>query len=294
MFTHYILSGKRTAHALTAVGVIVMAGCVQTNAALMDNGLHLARTCPAGVRLYSTPSKVQAQFEEVAILNSSGLSEWTNESQMMESMRKKAAELGATGVIMDNIKEASEGAKVAAQVLGGVTQRRGKSVAIYVPSDTARVAAVCSGRSVAGTASIASQSNTASNAATTPPSVAPQASKASGNPTAAKLQEDSSSGTWSQVSVGRPMSGSDREAAVKAFEAGNAAVGRHEWDRAELSYQRAILLDGSVAKYHAAMGSLMMLLHRWADAEASYTAAMLIDVDNADYRRYVKEARLRR
>jgi hypothetical protein len=248
------------------------------------------------VKLYSTPSKVEAQFEEVAILNSSGLSEWTNESQMMESMRKKAAELGATGVIMDNIKEASEGAKVAAQVLGGVTQRRGKSVAIYVPSDTARVAAVCSGKNVAATASAVSQSTvSAKAAAASPPSVEPQVSKAASNTAAAKTQEDpSSSATWSRVAVGRPMSESDRDAAVKAFDIGNAAVGRHDWDKAELSYQRAILLDGSVAKYHAAMGSLMMLLHRWADAEASYTAAMLIDVDNSEYRRYVKEARLRR
>jgi hypothetical protein len=214
---------------------------------------------------------------------------------MMESMRKKAAELGANGVIMDNIKEASEGAKVAAQVLGGITQRRGKSVAIFVPSDTARVSAICGGKSGSQAASIATQSSSTTKPAA-PTRAEPEPAKPSAaSPSAAKIQDDTSnSGTWAQVSVGKPMSESDRDAAVKAFETGKAAVGRHEWDKAELSYQRAILLDGSVAKYHAAMGSLMMLLHRWADAEASYTAAMLIDVDNAEYRRYVKEARLRR
>lgn len=71
-------------------------------------------------------------------------------------------------------------------------------------------------------------------------------------------------------------------------------MGTHEWVKAEETFQKAILLDGSVAEYHAALGALMMTLHRWVDAESSYTAAMLLDVDNADYRQKLKEARSRR
>lgn len=103
-----------------------------------------------------------------------------------------------------------------------------------------------------------------------------------------------SSATRGQATIGAPLSEADRDAAVRAFEEGNAYVGTHEWAKAEQSFQKALLLDGSVAKYHAAMGSLMMLLHRWVDAEAAYSAAVLLDVDNPDYRRALKEARARR
>jgi hypothetical protein len=103
-----------------------------------------------------------------------------------------------------------------------------------------------------------------------------------------------SSGLHAQAGIGAPLTEEDRIAAAAAFEEGNGYLGRHEWAKAEQSYQRAILHDGSVGKYHAALGALMMVLHRWVDAEASYSAAVLIDVDNPEYRRLLKEARARR
>jgi hypothetical protein len=93
--------------------------------------------------LYTTPASVGGPYTEVALLNSTGASGWTTESGMMKSMRKKAADVGANGIIMGNIDEPGAGAKVAAAVFGTATERKGKSVAIYVPTDTARVRDVC-------------------------------------------------------------------------------------------------------------------------------------------------------
>jgi hypothetical protein len=101
-------------------------------------------------------------------------------------------------------------------------------------------------------------------------------------------------GLHSQANIGAPRSEEERQAAIEAFEDGQRYLGSHEWTKAEQSFQKALLYDGSVAKYHAALGALMMTLHRWVDAEASYSAAVLIDVDNAEYRRLLKEARARR
>jgi hypothetical protein len=105
---------------------------------------------------------------------------------------------------------------------------------------------------------------------------------------------ESSEGLHAQASIGQPVSEEERAAAAQAFEDGKAYLGRHEWVKAEQSFQKAVLHDGSLAKYHAALGNLMMTLHRWVDAEASYSAAVLIDVDNPEYRRLLKEARARR
>ena len=125
---------------LAALGVVA---CTQTNAALMDNSIHLARTCPDAVKIYSTPANVGAEYVEVALLNSAGNTGFTTESGMMKSMRKKAADVGANGIIMGNINEPGAGAKVAAAIFGGSPERKGKSVAIFVVSDTARVSRVC-------------------------------------------------------------------------------------------------------------------------------------------------------
>ena len=130
---------------LVVVISMLAAACTRTNAALMDNSIHLARTCPDGVKIYTSPEKVGADYQEIALLNSAGSSGFTTESGMMKSMRKKAAGVGANGIIMGSIDEPGAGAKVAAAIFGvaGSAERKGKSVAIYVPSDAGRVASVC-------------------------------------------------------------------------------------------------------------------------------------------------------
>jgi len=109
----------------------------------MDNSLRLAPTCPDAVKMYSSPSAVGSTYQEVALLNSSANTGFTTEAGMMKSMRKKAAEVGANGIIMGNIDEPGAGAKVAAAVFGTGAERKGKSVAIFVASDTARVRSFC-------------------------------------------------------------------------------------------------------------------------------------------------------
>jgi hypothetical protein len=123
-----------------------MVGCVSTNATVLDPSLKLARTCPDAVRLFTSPSKVTSPYREVALLHSKGGSDWSNEEQMMESMREKAAELGANGVILDNIDEPSALTKVIGAVAKTGTQRKGKALAIYIPADSPNAAMVCSSK----------------------------------------------------------------------------------------------------------------------------------------------------
>ena len=126
--------------------VLALLACVSTNATVLDPTLKLAQTCPDAVKLYTTPSRVPSAYREVALLNSKGESNWSNERQMMESMREKAAELGANGIILDNIDEPSALTKVIGHVAKTGTQRKGKALAIYVPADSSTAATVCSSR----------------------------------------------------------------------------------------------------------------------------------------------------
>ena len=116
-----------------AVVIVSLAGCVTTNASRL--GAPTASrpaVLPQSVALYRTAEQVRGQYEEVALLNSAGDSAFTDEAKMFESMKKKAGELGANGIILDAISEPSAGAKVAGAIFGVSAQRKGKAVAIYV------------------------------------------------------------------------------------------------------------------------------------------------------------------
>ena len=118
---------------LAAVLALSLPACVTTNAsrlgtATADRPLVL----PQNVALYRVASQVPRQYEEVALLNSTGDSGFTDEAKMFESMKKKAGEMGANGVILDAVSEPGSGAKVAAAIFGVSAQRKGKALAIWV------------------------------------------------------------------------------------------------------------------------------------------------------------------
>lgn len=134
---------NRIALALVAAGV---AGCVSTNAALMDASVKLPPICKEGVALFSTTDKVGKDYKEIAILNSKGESSMTTEADMYESQQKKAASLGANGIIVNNINEPKPGTKIIAAIVGVSAERKGSAMAIHIPEDTARVRIACAGK----------------------------------------------------------------------------------------------------------------------------------------------------
>jgi hypothetical protein len=58
------------------VASVLVCACVSTNAALIDPSVHLARTCPSAIKLFTTPDRVGQPYREVALLNAKGESNW--------------------------------------------------------------------------------------------------------------------------------------------------------------------------------------------------------------------------
>jgi hypothetical protein len=110
---------------------------------LIDPSVQLARTCPDAIKLFTTPDKVGHPYREVALLNAKGESNWSDEGDMISSMRDKAAEVGANGIILSKIDEPSALTKVIGEVAKTGSQRKGNALAIYVPSDSTNTATVC-------------------------------------------------------------------------------------------------------------------------------------------------------
>jgi hypothetical protein len=125
--------------------VLGAAACVHTNAALMDVTQKLPPLCPDGVKVFSDTSKVGKPYQEVALLNSKGESGSTSEEGMIKSQRKKAAQVGANGIVLGGFQEPKAGTKIIGALLGTGAERKGSALAIYIPADSSRVRAACNG-----------------------------------------------------------------------------------------------------------------------------------------------------
>lgn len=129
---------------LVALLTLSLSACVTTNASRLGSASNVRPVVePERVSLYRVASQVPGQYEEVALLNSKGDSNLTDESRMFDSMRKKAGQMGANAVILDAVSEPGHGAKVAAAIFGVSAQRKGSAVAIWVlPAGGATVGGV--------------------------------------------------------------------------------------------------------------------------------------------------------
>ena len=120
---------------VVALSTVLIAGCVSTSVTPLNNKRYTPVT-PADVVLYLDEADIPGSYEKVAVLYARGDHAWTDEDQMFGKVRKKAAELGANGVLIQRIKEPTTGDKVARVFLGTDADRRGEMVAIYVVSTT--------------------------------------------------------------------------------------------------------------------------------------------------------------
>ena len=111
--------------------VVVLSGCVQTKATMLS-AKEYPPIDPSEVTIYLSEDDVPGRFERVALITSSGSTQYTRQDQMYESIRKKAAEIGANGVLFSEINEPSTGAKIAGAFLGTGSSRNSEMVAIYV------------------------------------------------------------------------------------------------------------------------------------------------------------------
>jgi len=112
--------------------LVVLGSCVSVNAVRLGPSVYRPPVPTDQVIIYRTADQVRGEYEEIALLNAEGDTSFTNESEMIEAMTKKAGQLGANGIILDAISEPSAGTKLAGAVLGWTVDRKGKAVAIFV------------------------------------------------------------------------------------------------------------------------------------------------------------------
>jgi hypothetical protein len=117
---------------LLGLGLILTA-CVSTHSVYLGPPEERTPVPADSVRIYTSESELDTlEYERVAMIEATGSGEWTSQTDMYNAMRKKAASLGCNGVILPQIDEPGAGVKIAGEIFGTGTQRRGNAIAIQV------------------------------------------------------------------------------------------------------------------------------------------------------------------
>lgn len=111
--------------------MVSLCGCISTSVVPLNNKKY-APVHPDEVTVYLEEADIPGEFDKVAVLHSRGDYAWTDEARLFKNARKKAAKIGANGLLVRKLKEPNTGDKVAQVLVGTEAKRRSEMIAIYV------------------------------------------------------------------------------------------------------------------------------------------------------------------
>jgi len=101
-------------------------------------------TCTEGVVVYDDFTTVPYDYYEVAFITAEQNAVYTDKAQMVEAMKKRAAEQGGNALVVNSVSNTKSGIKLLGAALGANSaERQGRAVAIYMPADSMRVKNAC-------------------------------------------------------------------------------------------------------------------------------------------------------
>ncbi|SRR5689334_1504226 len=139
---------QHIARLLLAVGGAAVCGCATRSQIVARNGeLALAPTCADAVTVFPSRDQVPYDYYEVALITAEGNSVYVGNGDLLKSVRNQASSVGANGVVIDSLGATHATVKVLGAAVGGKdAERKAHALAIWMPSDTARVRKVCAGK----------------------------------------------------------------------------------------------------------------------------------------------------
>jgi len=131
--------------ALIAVFVAVGSACgVRTVTTDVNPAISRQPTCDEAVTVYTSRSQVPHDYYELAFISAEANSIYTSDGRVLSQIRKKAAEVGANGIIANPVQESSATVKVIGEAIGAQSAtKKATALAIYMPEEGARVMAQC-------------------------------------------------------------------------------------------------------------------------------------------------------
>jgi hypothetical protein len=136
----------RLARIATCLALLTsLAACgVRSSIVATNPALSLAPTCLDAVQVYQDREHVPYDYYEVALITAKGNSVYNGQGDVLKAIGKQAAAVGANGVIINSLGATHATVKVIGAAIGSNdAERKGQAIAIWMPSDTARVREAC-------------------------------------------------------------------------------------------------------------------------------------------------------
>lgn len=120
--------------------IYVLTGCMSSKAVLFNpSDVRYSPVEPKQVRILTSVAELDGyEYVHIAMISSSASAEFTSKMEMIESIRKKAGEMGANAILLPDIHEPSDVAQIAGAVFGTGTSRRGEAVAYRIIGEKAK------------------------------------------------------------------------------------------------------------------------------------------------------------
>lgn len=104
-------------------------------------------TCENAIVIYNDRPDVPNSYYELAWIEVEGNSVWTTDKQLTDKMKKRAAEVGANGLIVNAVQQNKTGVNVLGEAVGAHTATaRASGLAIWMPADDDRTRLACGPR----------------------------------------------------------------------------------------------------------------------------------------------------
>jgi hypothetical protein len=117
---------------VTLVAPLALGACVSAHATMLGPNPGHAPVPEDEVRVFLAGDTVPATCERMAIINTSGDADMTNESQMIRAAKRRAGRIGANAIQLRSTREPSTGTRIASAIIPGVTaDRKGQMLAFH-------------------------------------------------------------------------------------------------------------------------------------------------------------------
>lgn len=138
---------SRTIHGLALACMLAVGGAcagVKKTTTDINPSMSRAPTCAAAIAVYNSRADVPYDYYELAWIEAEGNSVWTTDNQLQQQIRNGAAKVGANAVIINPVQQSKATVKVLGEAIGARSAtQRATALAIYMPSDAARVRSSC-------------------------------------------------------------------------------------------------------------------------------------------------------
>ncbi|MBB4637027.1 hypothetical protein [Longimicrobium terrae] len=127
---------------LSLAAASILSACTSTNAVLLGGTGTYPELSPGEVRVFLHEENVPGDFERIALVTAESNASWTDETDLIRAMRRRAAKMGADAIIIGDLHDPTTLERVAEVLTDYQPQRRGRALAIrLVAGDAPEIAA---------------------------------------------------------------------------------------------------------------------------------------------------------